>query len=81
MHVTYVLEWIISKVYMLSSSKGGASRSPSPLPEVLPTLWDPGSLILHTQTSVWEDTSPKVFQRMPHKGIDLRKEKRRKAKR
>lgn len=41
---------------MLSHSKGGARRRPSPLPEVPLALWVLGTLTLHTQTAVWEDT-------------------------
>ena len=39
-----------------------------------------GSLTLHTQASVREDTSPDVFQRMSQKVIDPRKEKKGKGK-
>ena len=41
---------------MLSHSKGGARRRPSPLPEVPLAVWVLGTLTLHTQTAVWEDT-------------------------
>ena len=39
-----------------------------------------GTLTLHTQASVREDTSPEVFQRMSQKLIDPRKEKKGKGK-